>query len=74
MFLLRRIRIERGLTTQDVANSVDHDRSSISNVETGKTTPGKQLARGLYREFNGEVPLAAIYDAEFYEEIESGAS
>lgn len=59
-------RKSRGLSLEDVAVKVGTDQANLSRVEKGRQCPKRELARALFRFYGGTVPLAAIYDPEFY--------
>lgn len=58
-----------GLTAAEVAAAAQCDRATLYRIEEGKTLPKRQTARLLFDLYKGEVPLAAIYDPEFSEQI-----
>ena len=58
-----------GFSCQEVAEKAGCDRTTLYRVEIGKTQPRREVARALYRLYNGRVPLDMIYDAEFAAEI-----
>jgi len=47
MSWLQEIRIEKGLTQEEVARIVGVNRASLSKVENGKTNPSVRLAQKL---------------------------
>lgn len=64
--LLVEARKSRGLSLAQVADQVGADFSNLSRVEKGQQVPKRELARALYRFYDGTVPLGAIYDPSFY--------
>jgi transcriptional regulator with XRE-family HTH domain len=71
--LMTQIRKSRNLSLEQVAVSVQTDQANLSRVEKGAQLPKRDLARRLFEFYGGSVPLAAIYDPEFYS-LQSGAS
>lgn len=65
--LMTRTRKARGLSLETVAKQVGTDQANLSRVEKGAQTPKRELARKLFEFYGGVVPLAAIYDPEFYD-------
>jgi transcriptional regulator with XRE-family HTH domain len=65
-FLMAQLRKSRGLSLEKVAAVVGTDQANLSRVEKGQQIPKRELARSLYRYYQGQVPLSAIYDPEFY--------
>lgn len=63
--LLTQTRKSRGLSLDQVAASVGTDPTNLSRVEKGAQVPKRELARALFRFYDGRVPLGAIYDPEF---------
>jgi transcriptional regulator with XRE-family HTH domain len=62
------MRKSRGLSLKDLADVVGTDRTNLSRVERGLQIPSRQLARSLFRFYDGAVPLGEIYDPEFTEQ------
>lgn len=70
MTLLTQIRKSRGLSLDKVARAVSTDPTNLSRVEKGVQTPKRDLARALYEFYDGVVDLGAIYDPEFFGQIQ----
>lgn len=64
--LMTQIRKARNLSLEQVAQAVQTDQANLSRVEKGKQIPKRVLARRLFEFYGGTIPLAAIYDPEFY--------
>jgi transcriptional regulator with XRE-family HTH domain len=64
--LMTQMRKARKLSLEQVAESVGTDQANLSRVEKGRQVPKRPLARALWEFYGGRVPLAAIYDPEFY--------
>lgn len=69
--LLTQFRKSRGLSLDALARQVGTDQANLSRVERGLQIPNRPLARKLYQYYGGAVPLGAIYDPEFYGELEA---
>lgn len=69
MASLKEARQSRNLTALEVAKAVGCERGNLHRIESGKQMPKQPLARSLWRFYEGEVPLGAIYDPVFHEEI-----
>ena len=65
-YLMTQLRKSRGLSLEKVAAVVGTDQANLSRVEKGQQVPKRDLARALFRYYDGAVPLSAIYDPEFY--------
>jgi putative transcriptional regulator len=65
--LMTQMRKSRSLSLEQVAQAVQTDQANLSRVEKGRQVPKRELARRLYDFYGGTVPLAAIYDPEFYQ-------
>lgn len=63
--LLTQMRKSRGLSLKDLADVVDTDRTNLSRVERGLQIPSRELARKLFRFFDGAIPIGSIYDPLF---------
>lgn len=59
------LRKDRGLSLEAVAKTVGTDQANLSRIEKGQQTPKRELARQLYRFYEGAVPLGHVYDPEF---------
>lgn len=64
--LLIQTRKSRGLSLDTVAQKVGTDPTNLSRVEKGQQVPKRELARELFKFYDGAVPLGAIYDPEHY--------
>jgi len=64
--LLTQTRKSRKLSLEHVAKRVGTDQGNLARIEKGQQTPKKDLARRLFAFYEGAVPLAAIYDPEFF--------
>ena len=64
--LMTQTRKSRNLSLEEVAGAVRTDQANLSRVEKGEQLPKRPLARRLFEFYGGAVPLAAIYDPEFY--------
>lgn len=62
-------RKSRGLSLEQVAGQVGTDQANLSRVEKGRQVPKRELARRLFRFYEGTVPLGAIYDPDFHREL-----
>lgn len=62
---LTQMRKSRGLSLKDLADVVGTDRTNLSRVERGLQIPSRQLARALYKFYDGAIELGEIYDPEF---------
>lgn len=67
--LMTQTRKSRGLSLEKVAAAVETDQANLSRVEKGKQVPKRDLARRLFQFYGGSVPLAAIYDPQFYRDL-----
>lgn len=67
-------RKSRGLSLEQVAEKVGTDQANLSRVEKGRQIPKRELARRLFQFYGGSVPLAAIYDPEFYSQQQQPAA
>lgn len=65
---MTQIRKSRNLSLEQVAEQVGTDQANLSRVEKGRQIPKRELARKLFEFYAGSVPLAAIYDPDFYEQ------
>lgn len=63
--LLTQTRKSRGLSLHVVAKAISTDPTNLSRVERGAQMPKRELARALFKFYDGVVPLGAIYDPEF---------
>lgn len=63
--LLTQMRKSRGLSLAQLAKEVGTDQSSLSRVERGLQIPNREVARNLYRFYDGSVTLGHCYDPEF---------
>ena len=63
---MTQLRKAQGHSLAQVAAVVGTDKANLYRVEKGQQTPKRELARALYRYYEGKVPLSAIYDQEFY--------
>lgn len=70
---LRQARDKSGLTVDEICDRVGCTRPTLYRVENGEVTPRQDLARSLFKLYRGRVPLAAIYDPLFAEQIRSVA-
>lgn len=61
-------RKSRGLSLEQVAAKVGTDQANLSRVEKGRQVPKRDLARRIFQFYGGSVPLAAIYDPEWFRE------
>lgn len=59
------LRKSKGLSLEAVAKVVGTDQANLSRIEKGQQTPKRDLARALYRFYEGAVALEVIYDPEF---------
>lgn len=59
-------RKSRGLSLEQVASEVGTDQANLSRVEKGLQVPKRELARRIFTFYQGAVPLAAIYDPDWY--------
>lgn len=66
---LTEMRKSRGVSLASLATVVDSDQGTLSRVERGVQMPSRELARALYRYYDGAIGLGAIYDPEFAAEI-----
>lgn len=64
---LKKARIAKGLTLQEVAKRVDSDTGNISRIERGKQTPSKELIVKLVNLFSdcGITEVHIIYPERF---------
>jgi transcriptional regulator with XRE-family HTH domain len=69
MFALRARRKTLQKTIDQVAEDTGISSSVISRIETGKQLPSREDARTLFKYFDQQVPLAAIYDPEYFENV-----
>jgi DNA-binding XRE family transcriptional regulator len=69
--LLTQMRKSRGLSLDKVAKTVGTDPTNLSRIEKGTQAPKRELARALYRFYEGRVPIGAIYDPELHAETEA---
>ncbi len=70
---LRQARESSGLTVEAICDLVGCTRPTLYRVENGQTTPRQELARQLFKLYRGRVPLAAIYDPLFAEQVRAVA-
>ncbi len=63
---LTQMRKARGLSLEQVAKDVGTDQANLSRVERGLQLPKRELARALYRFYDGKIAVGAIYDPELY--------
>ncbi len=70
---LRQAREGSGLTVEAICDRVGCTRPTLYRVENGQTTPRQELARQLFKLYRGRVPLAAIYDPLFAEQVRAVA-
>lgn len=66
---LREARKARNLTVQAVAEAVGTDPSNMSRLELGQHTPAPDIARRLYRFYEGALSPIEIYDPTFMDEV-----
>lgn len=66
---LREARKRRGLTVAEVAKAVGTDPSNMSRLELGHHPPPRELARALYRFYEGDVEPIDLYDPTFLDEV-----
>ena len=66
---LREARKRRGLTVAEVAKAIGTDPSNLSRLELGQTTPSRELARKLYRFYEGDIKPIDLYDPTFLDEV-----
>jgi transcriptional regulator with XRE-family HTH domain len=66
--LLTQTRKSRGLSLEAVARIVGTDPTNLSRVEKGDQSPKRELARSIFEFYDGRVPLAAIYDPQYFAE------
>jgi putative transcriptional regulator len=59
---IRRLRIELGLSQQDLAAELDVSRQTINSIETERYTPSLPLAIALARFF--EIPIEEVFHAD----------
>ena len=59
---VRTLRIERGLSQEQLAQLMDVSRQTINSIETGRYTPSLPLAIALARHF--DKPVEEIFHAE----------
>ena len=71
--LLRRARAKSGKTADEICHATGCTRPTLYRVEAGEVTPKRPLARALFRFYNGEVPIAHIYDPEFAGEVRAAS-
>lgn len=72
---LKRSRLKRELTLQQVANEVGIDTGNLSRIERGLQTPSKELTEKLAKYFDGEITeLQIIYPERFAAGDESTGS
>lgn len=67
------MRKSRGLPLDKVAAACGTDPTNLSRVEKGTQVPKRELARALYRFYDGRIPLGAIYDPEFHAQQQTAA-
>lgn len=66
------LRKSKGLSLDAVAKIVGTDQANLSRIEKGLQTPKRELARSLFRFYDGAVPLDVIYDPGFAQELRAG--
>ena len=72
---LKKARLKRELTLQQVANEVGIDTGNLSRIERGIQVPSKDLTEKLAQYFNGEVTeTQIIYPERFAAGEESTGS
>lgn len=71
VYHLRRWRLQYGMTLEEASRLFGITKVTLSNLETGKSRPSRVLARRIYESCEGEVPLAAIYDPDYYMQLTS---
>ena len=59
---IRTLRIERGLSQQDLAEAVAVSRQTINSIERERYTPSLPLAIALARFFG--LPVEEVFDAD----------
>lgn len=64
--LMTQTRKSRGMSLEQVAAQVGTDQANLSRVEKGRQVPKRDLARRIFQFYGGSVPLAAIYDPEYF--------
>lgn len=65
---LAQMRKARGLSLEEVADKTGTDQANLSRIERGLQIPKRETARNLWRFYQGQVPVGAIYDPELYAE------
>lgn len=66
---LREARKSRGLTVAQVAKAVGTDPSNMSRLELGHHAPPRELARRIYRFYEGAIQPIDLYDPTFLDEV-----
>lgn len=66
---IRKMRKIRELSIRQVAEAVGTDPSNLSRIETSHHAPPQELARKLYRFYEGELDIVDIYDPTFMDEV-----
>lgn len=66
--LMTQMRKSRGLSLAALAEVVGADQATLSRVERGRQIPNRDLARALFRFYDGSIPIGAIYDPQFHAE------
>ncbi len=61
---MTKIRLKRGLSLAKVAREVGTDVANLYRIERGDQIPKRDLARALFKFYEGEIPLGAVYDPE----------
>lgn len=68
---LRRARMARHLSLNEVAAAIDVDPTYLGRVETCARRPSIECARALYAFYGGELSLGEIHDPTFEEEADA---
>jgi len=68
---LRRLRMERGVSRRDLADSLGIHYQTLGYLERGEYAPSLQLALGIARFF--ELPVEEIFSLEAFPAIGTGS-
>jgi len=71
---IRSARVSREQTLRQVATELGIDPSTLAKIERGAQTPSRETARRIFEFYDGEIPLGAIYDPDFYASTAEEAS
>lgn len=66
---IRKVRLERGLSMDQVSAATGIHKAILQRVETGSRIVQKEHARQLYAYYDYEIDLADIYDPTFDTEV-----